>query len=206
MKIVGLIFSLLGNIGAALMFAVAVSITSYGLLRQDVNLTVTIVLTVLTIVLFIIGYIGNKIEDSVSNKLVTKYLLFKNIGWLPKVVGLIVAIAGAFIMFGGIIYGVGMLVSGIQMLICGSICYSFYGDYVLKHCKFCGSNFKGGGFQYEEIERSTKYIKSKNDYVVTSKMKFEFYCPNCKETTVLFNKMKTDAKLIDKFARNIIGK
>ena len=81
----------------------------------------------------------------------------------------------------------------------------YYQHFVLHHCKYCGSNLKGGGYEYEEIEREA--IFGNSDKVrLTSKIRFEFDCPECGESTVFFKKLSTNGEQIDKYARSIVGR
>ena len=99
----------------------------------------------------------------------------------------------------------GLLVLGIAMVLGGIIWMNLYGAYILHHCKYCGSNLKGGDYAYEEIERSAKYGND-NKVRLRSKIRFEFDCPECGETNVIFKTLQTDGEQIDRYARGIVGR
>lgn len=169
------------------------------------DMVMTCVFLGLSIVLFIIANIGNKIEDSIGEGLKVKIVLFKLLGWLPNLVGKIVGIAGPFVIIFAVIGFPEFLMLGIAMFIGGAVWMNLYGTYILHHCKYCGSNLKGGGYEYEEIEREA--IFGNSDKVrLTSKIRFEFDCPECGESTVFFKKLSTNGEQIDKYARSIVGR
>lgn len=221
-KVLGLVFSLVGNIGTFLIVLATVLVVLFGVLVGTFNMTVTCVLLAFCIVLFIIANIGNNIQDSLGEGLKVKVMLFRLIGWLPNLVGKIIGIAGPFVIILGILgasdptlfegilsteavakYGIVML--GVAMFVGGIVWMNLYGTYILHHCKYCGSNFKGGGYDYEEIEREA--IFGNSDKVrLTSKIRFEFECPECGESTVFFKKLSTNGEQIDKYARSIVGR
>ena len=197
-KVLGLVFSLVGNIGT---FLTVLAAMFFGLF----DMVMTCVFLGLSIVLFIIANIGNKIEDSIGEGLKVKIVLFRLLGWFPNLVGKIVGIAGPFVIIFAVIGFPEFLMLGIAMFIGGAVWMNLYGTYILHHCKYCGSNLKGGGYEYEEIEREA--IFGNSDKVrLTSKIRFEFDCPECGESTVFFKKLSTNGEQIDKYARSIVGR
>lgn len=221
-KVLGLVFSLVGNIGTFLIVSANILVVLLGVLAGTFNMTLTCVLLAFCIVFFIIANIGNNIQDSLGEGLKVKVVLFRLIGWLPNLLGKIIGIAGPFViilgiwgandpkLFEGILsteavaeYGIVML--GVVMLVGGCVWMNLYGTYILHHCKYCGSNFKGGGYEYEEIEREANFGNS-DKVTLTSKIRFEFVCPECGESTVFFKKLNTNGEQIDKYARSIVGR
>ena len=198
MKVLGRVFSLVGNIGT---FLAVLAAMFFGLF----DLVMTCVFLGLSIVFFIIANIGNKIEDSIGEGLKLKITLFKLLGWFPNLVGKIIGIAGPFVIIFAVIGFPEFLMLGIAMFIGGAVWMNLYGAYILHHCKYCGSNLKGGGYEYEEIERSAMFGNSDKVRLV-SKIRFEFDCPECGESTVFFKKLNTDGEQIDKYARSIVGR
>ena len=221
-KVLGLIFSLVGNIGTFLIVSANILVVLLGVWVGTFNMDVACVLLAFCIVFFIIANIGNNIQDSLGEGLKVKVILFRLIGWLPNLIGTIIAIAGSIVtmwgvmtvsdptLFEGILsteavekYGIVML--GVVMSVGGIVWMKLYGGYILHHCKYCGSNLKGGGYDYEEIEREA--IFGNSDKVrLRSKIRFEFDCPECGESTVFFKKFNTDGEQIDKYARRIVGR
>ena len=198
MKVLGMVFSLVGNIGT---FLAVLAAMFFGLF----DMVMTCVFLGLSIVLFIIANIGNKIEDSIGEGLKVKIVLFRLLGWFPNLVGKIVGIAGPFVIIFAVIGFPEFLMLGIAMFIGGAVWMNLYGTYILHHCKYCGSNLKGGGYEYEEIERSAIFGNSDKVRLV-SKIRFEFDCPECGESTVFFKKLNTNGEQIDKYARSIVGR
>lgn len=193
-----MVFSLVGNIGT---FLAVLAAMFFGLF----DMVMTCVFLGLSIVLFIIANIGNKIEDSIGEGLKVKIVLFRLLGWFPNLVGKIVGIAGPFVIIFAVIGFPEFLMLGIAMFIGGAVWMNLYGTYILHHCKYCGSNLKGGGYEYEEIERSAIFGNSDKVRLV-SKIRFEFDCPECGESTVFFKKLNTNGEQIDKYARSIVGR
>ena len=193
-----MVFSLVGNIGTFLAVLAAMFFSLF-------DMVMTCVFLGLSIVLFIIANIGNKIEDSIGEGLKVKIVLFRFLGWFPNLVGKIVGIAGPFVIIFAVIGFPEFLMLGIAMFIGGAVWMNLYGTYILHHCKYCGSNLKGGGYEYEEIERSAIFGNSDKVRLV-SKIRFEFDCPECGESTVFFKKLNTNGEQIDKYARSIVGR
>lgn len=198
MKVLGMVFSIVGNIGTFLAVLAAMFFSLF-------DMVMTCVFLGLSIVLFIIANIGNKIEDSIGEGLKVKIVLFRLLGWFPNLVGKIVGIAGPFVIIFAVIGFPEFLMLGIAMFIGGVVWMNLYGTYILHHCKYCGSNLKGGGYEYEEIERSAIFGNSDKVRLV-SKIRFEFDCPECGESTVFFKKLNTNGEQIDKYARSIVGR
>lgn len=221
-KVLGRIFSLVGNIGTFLIVLVTLLVIVAGILTSSFNMVLACVLIAFNIVFTIIAHIGNNIEDSNLEGLKLKVILFRLLGWIPNFLGMIIAIVGVFVailggigasdpeMFMGLIpaesvENYGLLVLGIAMLLGGVIWMNLYGVYILHHCKYCGANLKGGDYAYEEIERSA--IFGNDDKVrLRSKIRFEFDCPECGETNVIFKTLQTDGEQIDNYARGIVGR
>jgi len=99
----------------------------------------------------------------------------------------------------------GVLVLGIAMFVGGAVWMNIFGTYVLHHCKHCGCNLKGGDYDYEEIERSAFFDNSDKVHL-RSKIRFEFECPECGESTVFYKTLRTDGEQIDNYARSIVGR
>ena len=221
-KVLGLIFSLVGNIGTAIIVLVTCGVIALGVLSETFNMAVACVLLAFNVVLFVIANIGNSIEDELQEGLKVKIILFRLLGWIPKLLGLIIGIAGAFVILAGVVgifdsslfEGIipiasvenkALLMLGIAMLVGGCLWLNLYGTYILHHCKYCGCNLKGGDYGYEEIERTATFGNS-DKVRLTSKIRFEFDCPECGETTVFYKNLRTDGEMVDNFARSIVGK
>lgn len=221
-KVLGIVFSIVGNIGTFLLVLATLGVIALGVLTASFDMVLAIVLIVSSIACFIIANIGNKIEDSLQNGLKVKFLIFKLLGWIPNLAGMILGIAGAFVIVAGVVgifapslfevfipiesvENYGLLTLGVAMLVGGSIWINLYGAYTLHHCKHCGCNLNGGGYEYEEIERRA-FVDNSNKVNLSSKIRFEFECPECGESTVFFKTLKTDGEQIDKFARSVIGR
>ena len=99
----------------------------------------------------------------------------------------------------------GLVFWGIAMVVDGSILMNLYGAYILHHCKYCGTNLKGGDYSYEESEK-TAMLGNDEEVRLNSKIRYEFDCPECGETTVCFKTLRTDGEQIDRYARGIVGK
>ena len=78
-------------------------------------------------------------------------------------------------------------------------------DYLKCHCKSCGANLKGSGYQYEEVERSHS-VDSNNKEHVKSKVRFEVECAQCGADNIWYQTMNTDPENIDKYIRRIVGR
>ena len=222
MKVLGLVFSLLGDILTFVAFAITLVIMGNDILMGTSNITLYIVMSVITVVLAILASIGNKIQDREQSGLKLKYNLFKFIAWIPTFISLVASIAGVIILiYGLLVEFAGVEVSGLDfvyaspsdlcfigayMFIAGVICHTLYGDYTLLHCKYCGCNLKGGDYDYEEIEREYSYNSDRDEERLVSRIKFTFYCPECDGENIVYKKMKTDEEKVDRFARSVVGK
>lgn len=220
-KILSLVLSLIGNIGILVVVLIGFFVMGIGIITGDIDPTTAYVCASLAIVFFIIAEIGNKMQDAAAWGLNVKIKLFKLIGWIPNIAGMVAGILGAFVIIIGAILGYDpTIVEGIipvesvteyklcifggYLLVCGAAWATLFGGYIIRHCKHCGANLKGASYSYEEVERM--FRSTSNDTKLTSKIRFEFDCPECGETTVFFKKLKTDAESVDKYARKIAGR
>ena len=98
-----------------------------------------------------------------------------------------------------IVTGVGVT-AGLYVVIAASL-----EDYLEHHCKDCGANLRGSGYQYEEVERSYT-VDSNNKGHLNSKVRFEVECAQCGAENIWYKKMSTDPENIDKYIRKIVGR
>lgn len=78
-------------------------------------------------------------------------------------------------------------------------------DYLEYHCKHCGANLKGSGYQYEEVERSYR-VDSNNKGHLNSKVRFEVECAQCGADNIWYRTMGTNPEAIDNYIRRIVGR
>ena len=220
-KVVGAILSLVGNLGVLVLFAVSLMTLGTSLQVQEFDMTSAIALSVATFVAFIVANMGNKMEDGAEGSLKFKYGLMAFARFFVKIICLVASVAGVFILLAGLCAGFSEEVLNIiksvieepnvtavtflggYMFIGGAICLTLYNSYVLKHCNHCGASLKGGDYAYEEVERTCASNGQRE--TVTSKIRFEFTCPDCGEDKVFYKKMRTDAEYVDNFARTVVG-
>lgn len=214
-KILGLIFSLVGNIGIVIVFLLNAFLILLNLQAEEFSLTLPIILSVVTIVLYILATIGNKFEDEEEGSgIKTKYVFMKIAGLilgsvimtLICVAGLIVAIFGVANIFMEMVSGLNntaVIFFGAFVFVGGIFVKTVY-SYAEFHCAHCGLNLKGCDWEYEEYERE---YSVGNDEKVRSKsrVKFIFTCENCGHDNVRHKTMNTDGEQIDNYARTIAG-
>ena len=220
-KVVGAILSLIGNLGVLVLFAVTLIKIGTGFQVEAFDMPSAIALSVATFAAFIVANIGNKMEDDAEGSLKLKYVLMAFARFFVKIICLVAAVAGLFILILGVGAGfseemlniiksviaepnvTAVSFLGGYMFIGGAICLTLYNSYVLKHCNHCGASLKGGDYAYEEVERTCASNGQRE--TVTSKIRFEFTCPECREDKVFYKKMRTDAEYVDNFARTVVG-
>lgn len=224
-KLLGVIFSTIGNLGVFASFILIVSFNVLNVLStfkiivlQRFDFVIMAVLAGIALISYIFSLIGTKLDDSSfvqgaymkfkrTTMNIVKVLFCNTFILIVLVLGLLGVAFMAFMAFiddtGLVTNPVDFIVSAVALLLGMSFLIAVFSNYVTKHCPFCGSSYSGGEYEYEEEERS--YNTTNDGKVnVNSNIRFEITCPTCNETHTYRRKMKTDAASVQKYADNII--
>lgn len=229
-KVIGIFFSTIGNIGVLLTFLAVLVLPVFNVLTIfnvyrtfDIDWIIIAVLAGISLLCYIFAKIGNKVEDIafeqggylklkrtlikvceviLFNKLFFVIYIFMILGYVVlSGCSLLEMIGSPVVEFN--IPLVDMCVNACALIFTMSFAMGIYDNYPLRHCPYCGGSYSGGGYEYEEEERSY-HVNNDGKVRRTSKIRFAITCPICNMEHVYRRKMSTNAEAIEKFANMII--